>query len=114
MGEYDEAVDQLRKEGHPLADVFDRYTASQLRKEAAHADALEKRAVEAETGLRRYKASLSLKESLEQAGVAVGKIRKGEMRLLLEMVPEDGNITEDFLAQMISENQLPMMPSGAR
>lgn len=107
MGAYEDAVEQLRDQGlDDLAEVFEGFTASNLRKKAARADQLEREKAELESRMKRIETRPKLEDAFRKAGVDFDSLRPAEREAIFALEVED-EITDQFVADVVSKYELP-------
>lgn len=109
MGDFENAVLELRNQGlDDLADTFDQFSATALRKKASRVDELEREKQELETKLRKLEQAPKVEDAFRKAGVDFESLRPAEREALAALQVEDGDLTEEFVAQVITKYDLPV------
>lgn len=110
MAKYEDLIQRLREEGmEDLADDFEEFSATTLRKKAAAYDE-----VVTERDLLKSQVTTLIdlpkkEQALKDAGVDFDALRPAEKKLIRELKME-GELT-DWVAKVISENELPVSES---
>ncbi len=119
MGEYEDAVKALRDQGlDDEADVFDKFTATQLRKKAERADELERKNAELEASNRKLVVAPKKDQALRAAGVDVDNLRPADRQVIAGLEFEGDEPSDEWVAKTIGDLQLPIVagtpaPAGA-
>jgi len=111
MGKFEDALEQLRaqqlEDESPL-EILEGYAGSNLRKQAEKAPALEKENEDLRAENRKLKVGPKVTEALTKAGVDFEALRKAEKELIEGLEPDDDEPTEDWVAKVIGEYELPV------
>lgn len=111
MGEYERLVEQLRDQGmEDMADEFEKFSATSLRKKAAAYDDVLKERDKLRSEVEELVDRPRREAAFREAGVDYDSLRPAEKRLLSELRP-DGDISEEWVAGVISDYGLPTLQS---
>ena len=117
MDRFEEALEGLRRkvrergvddETLEAIRVLETYRGSELRRKADRADQLEREIAETRAEIARTEAEAGIRATLEGYGVSVGELRPAEWSTLVERIPDDGDLSEEWVARQVSELRLPL------
>jgi len=108
MGKYEDLLQQLRDQGlDDLAEDFSEFSATSLRQKAASYDTVLKENSELRNKVTELIEIPKKEQAFRKAGVDFEALRPAEKDLLRKAKP-DGEITEEWVAKVISEYELPV------
>jgi hypothetical protein len=108
MGEYEDHLARLRDEGHDdLAEYFQQFEASTLRKKAAERDQFEKDLGSTRGELERMKKAPKREEAFRKAGVNFEELRTAEKEVLQRLDWEGDEPSEEWVAQQVEKYGFP-------
>jgi hypothetical protein len=109
MGEYEDTVAKLRQQGlDDEADVFEKFTATQLRQKAERADSLERENEQLKGENRQLRVEPKKQQALRAAGVDLGSLRPADKQVIASLDFEGDEPSEDWVAKTIADLQLPI------
>lgn len=108
MGKFEDLVEQLRDQGlDDLAEEFDQFGATALRKKAARADELESELQKAKAQVERFESAPKVEAAFRQAGVDFEKLRPAD-REVIQSLPV-AELTEDKVGELIGRYEFPLI-----
>jgi hypothetical protein len=113
MGRYEDLVEQLRElpGAEDLAEEFEGFSGSKLRKAAERAPELERENGDLKAKLAAVENGPKIQQAFRNAGVDLDQLRPAEKSALAAYSVDD--LTDDKVAAFISSNELPLIAGGA-
>ena len=109
MARYEDLLEQLKELGQDdLADQFDQFSATNLRKKASERDEALTRAETAERELNTLKTLPRREEALKRAGIDLDQLRPAERELIRGRQFEGDEPSEQEIETLVKEYQLPV------
>jgi hypothetical protein len=110
MGEYEDTVARLRQQGlDDEADVFEKFTATQLRQKAEKTDTLERENEQLRKENRGLVVAPKKDAALRAAGVDLEALRPADRQVLAGLEFEGDEPSDEWIAKTVADLQLPII-----
>lgn len=115
MDDYEDAVQRLRDEGvdDDIVDIFEKHTASNLRKQAGRVGELEKELEAEKARARRLETAPKRVAAFKQYGVDIDALRPLERAAIENFAHEGDEPTAEEIAKFVEANGIPVGEAGA-